>query len=427
MPTSPAHLRARAAFGTLAVLLLAGTPDAHASGTIVRLKTLGGSTPVVYGLSADGSTVVGDVFEGGRYHALRWTAAGELQDLGTILSDGASARAVSADGAVVCGRDFSDGGLSTPFRWTAAEGMSLLGGTSVVVGSGLSARAVSADGLVIAGTDGRPSDLQIYAFRWTAAGVVQDLGALSGGFSTTSAISADGSTVVGTSGADGGDPRAFRWTATDGMQDLGTLGGAQSSARGASADGSVVVGTSRFDSSASNRVFRWTAAGGMQDLGITSLGGMSADGSVIAGTEASRAIRWTAAGGLQDLGDLGGTSDTADAVSADGGTIAGRVSNSGTGVERAFLWTESLGMVDLNVYLPAVGIDLTNWHLKEATHLSADGSVIVGKGRFDGETRIFRVEFSPCGSVDFDGDGDEGTDADVETFFRVIGGGTCAP
>jgi len=30
-----------------------------------------------------------------------------------------------------------------------------------------------------------------------------------------------------------------------------------------------------------------------------------------------------------------------------------------------------------------------------------------------------------CGSVDFDGDGDEGTDADIEAFFRVIGGGAC--
>jgi hypothetical protein len=30
-----------------------------------------------------------------------------------------------------------------------------------------------------------------------------------------------------------------------------------------------------------------------------------------------------------------------------------------------------------------------------------------------------------CGSVDFDGDGDTGTDADIEAFFRVLGGGTC--
>jgi len=31
-----------------------------------------------------------------------------------------------------------------------------------------------------------------------------------------------------------------------------------------------------------------------------------------------------------------------------------------------------------------------------------------------------------CGSTDFDLDGDEGTDADIEAFFRVIGGGPCA-
>jgi hypothetical protein len=30
-----------------------------------------------------------------------------------------------------------------------------------------------------------------------------------------------------------------------------------------------------------------------------------------------------------------------------------------------------------------------------------------------------------CGSADFDGDGDIGTDADIEAFFRVLGGGDC--
>ena len=32
---------------------------------------------------------------------------------------------------------------------------------------------------------------------------------------------------------------------------------------------------------------------------------------------------------------------------------------------------------------------------------------------------------SPCGSTDFDGDGDEGTDADIEAFFSVLSGGVC--
>ena len=30
-----------------------------------------------------------------------------------------------------------------------------------------------------------------------------------------------------------------------------------------------------------------------------------------------------------------------------------------------------------------------------------------------------------CGTADFNGDGDTGTDADIEAFFRVLGGGTC--
>jgi hypothetical protein len=30
-----------------------------------------------------------------------------------------------------------------------------------------------------------------------------------------------------------------------------------------------------------------------------------------------------------------------------------------------------------------------------------------------------------CGSADFNGDGDVGTDADIESFFRVLGGGAC--
>ena len=30
-----------------------------------------------------------------------------------------------------------------------------------------------------------------------------------------------------------------------------------------------------------------------------------------------------------------------------------------------------------------------------------------------------------CGTADFDADGDSGTDADIEAFFRVLGGGNC--
>jgi probable HAF family extracellular repeat protein len=52
------------------------------------------------------------------------------------------------------------------------------------------------------------------------------------------------------------------------MQDLGTLGGDGSEASAVSADGSVVVGVAE-NAAGQRRAFRWTAAGGMEDLNIT--------------------------------------------------------------------------------------------------------------------------------------------------------------
>jgi probable HAF family extracellular repeat protein len=124
------------------------------------------------------------------------------------------------------------------------------------------AYGVSADGAVVVGaSDG-------YAFRWTAAGGMQDLGTLSGGRSEAYAVSADGAVVVGWAWNAAWQPRAFRWTASGGMQDLGTLGGLASWAYGVSADGSVVVGWAD-DAAGQERAFRWTASRGMEDLNTT--------------------------------------------------------------------------------------------------------------------------------------------------------------
>jgi probable HAF family extracellular repeat protein len=133
---------------------------------------------------------------------------------------------------------------------------------------------------------------------------MQDLGL--GPASSALGVSADGSVVVGVNNVDGlsGNSRAFRWTAAGGMQDLGVLpGGYESIARSVSADGSVVVGEFYVDSSyGESRAFRWTAAGGMQELstlpGLTSseASGVSADGLVVVGRSnsdiESPAVRW---------------------------------------------------------------------------------------------------------------------------------------
>jgi probable HAF family extracellular repeat protein len=84
-----------------------------------NLGTLGGRWSYAYGVSADGSVVVG-VSEGvgGRDRAFRWTVASGMEDLDTLLKRKSYAYGVSADGAVVVGVS-SD----RAFRWTAQYGM----------------------------------------------------------------------------------------------------------------------------------------------------------------------------------------------------------------------------------------------------------------------------------------------------------------
>jgi probable HAF family extracellular repeat protein len=178
-------------------------------------------------------------------------------------------------------------------------------------GSNSGAVGVSDDGAVVVG-GARNAAGQSRAFRWTAAGGMRDLGTLPGGNeSAASAVSADGAVVVGRDWNAVRGYRAFRWTASGGMQDLGTLGGNESMAWDVSADGRVVVGGAK-NAAGFWHAFRWTASGGMQDLGMlggdlrmSSLAfGVSADGTVVVGMAQNaawqlRAFRWTASGGCK--------------------------------------------------------------------------------------------------------------------------------
>jgi probable extracellular repeat, HAF family len=93
---------------------------------------------------------------------------------------------------------------------------------------------------------------------------MQDLSTLSGEFATRG-VSADGSVIVGYAHPANTDRYAFRWTQATGMVNLGTLGGNWSEARGVSADGTIVTGYA-IDTRFRRRPFRWTQAAGMQDI-----------------------------------------------------------------------------------------------------------------------------------------------------------------
>ena len=346
---------------------------------------------------------------------------------------------VSADGSVVVGWSRSDPNIEA-FRWTSGGGMVGLGdlpGGAVFT----QAFGVSADGSVVVGVGSSASGSE--AFRWTSEGGMVGLGDLPGGFfndinGMAHGVSADGSVVVGsgTSDAAGFSTEAFRWTAGGGMVGLGDLPGGifSSVARGVSADGSVVVGASGTEA------FRWTSAGGMVGLGDLPGGifrsdarGVSADGSVVVGVgrpaSGQEAFRWTAGGGMVGLGDLPGGSFDSEAfgVSADGSVVVGRGSSADDG-EVAFLWDAANGMRSLQDVLVGFDLDMTGWRLTNATGVSADGLTIVGTGTRLGATEAWIAHLPEpftC-ACDFNGDGRIDLQ-DHDAFVGCFGGSDVSP
>jgi probable HAF family extracellular repeat protein len=358
---TPIH-RGRTA-STLLLMASAGlAPQAAIAQTFTGLGLMsGGSYSIGVGVSGDGRVVVGDAdstASGANGHAFRWTAAGGFEDLGTIPTGLYSyAYGANADGSVVVGY----GGIAGTYQ----------------------------------------------AFRWTSETGMVGLGTLPGG--TTSicygAVSADGSIVAGGSATNGTNAsRAFRWTQATGMVSIGTLpGGSSSYAEAITPDGSVIVGTSDLSQGiqTGNRAFRWTSGGGMQNLGWlngwdTNSFGVSADGTTVVGyggsPTGSRGTRWTAATGQVGIGVLPDEVYSYGYAANSNGSVV--VGSSGHGVnmggsfltpiDRAVMWTADSGLVDLNQYLPTLGIDLSGWIVRECQAITPDGRTIVGTGEHNG-------------------------------------------
>jgi probable HAF family extracellular repeat protein len=295
-----------------------------------------------------------------------------------------SPRALSADGTAVVGI-FRD--TNQPFRWTAATGFTPIGPAN----PGYQASAVSADGSVVVGT------FTGGAFRWTAATGVTPLNvSLPGGFtlSGATAISSDGSVVAGWAYSPAsGEYQAFRWTADTGAVGLGDLPGGitRSLANAISADGSTITGIGFSDSG--QAAFRWTAATGIQSLGdlpgnyypsttpdLSEGLGISADGSVVVGYATDdtgvRAAFWDGAGNLHPI--TSGNMSSALAASANGSIVLG-----GRSYGPSIVWDAAHGTRSLESFLAndyGLGPAIAGWTLEKAYGFSADDSVLIGEG-----------------------------------------------
>jgi uncharacterized membrane protein len=319
-----------------------------------------------------------------------------FQGLGAMFAGDSSAVAVSADGSIVVGQGSLANGTTFAYRWTAAGGVENIGDFTPI--------GISADGSIVVGTrsfmDG--DTFRSEAYRWTAATGAKAISEMN---ASAEAISADGSTIVGRVYTPAYE--AFRWTAEEGIVGLGRLSGglSVSGAYGVSADGSVIVG---FSSSALTphgiEPMRWTRDGGMVGLGFVSSGlGMgaaydvSADGSIVVGGEevaaGDVAFRWTAAGGHEILTPGPDSTSKALVISGDGSTIPG-ASMSGS-----WIYNSSYGFRSLDAVLTAGGLSVDGWQFDAPLDASFDGTTLVGTGVHDGKFQAWIISGVPVPEV----------------------------
>jgi hypothetical protein len=99
----------------------------------------------------------------------------------------------------------------------------------------------------------------------------------------------------------------------------------------------------------------------------------------------------------------------------------------GTSRSFACLWTRNPDGAylanNLNTYAPP------GWNLTSAASISENGARIAGQGlNPQGQVQAWVITLPTCNpaAADFNGDGDTGTDQDIEAFFACLAGNCCA-
>lgn len=270
-------------------------------GTLRALQVTAGLPAI----SGDGQTVASTILADGREHGTqgRWTASGGWQQLmpprpadGAIIDsfDG-SVFGMSRDGNTVTGLYWTQNARAHGSRWTAGGQVEDMGS------SGNSSRIDDAnrDGGVLVGWDEHPEQ----GYRRAAVWVNGVRTVLDDDPSEASAVNADGTVVVGTAlNANGFSAAAmWRWDGSRWVRQIlglldGTKQGGMAFANGVSDDGKVVVGLARVTFSPFNKGFVWTSETGLleaakyfrlvygkgnavdQKVAISSIGAISGDG-----------------------------------------------------------------------------------------------------------------------------------------------------
>jgi probable HAF family extracellular repeat protein len=375
--TTIAHIMATLGNSSLSAGITLQPPPPY---SITDLGTLGGNESLAYGISREGLVAGTSMLSGGSsQHGFVWNSSTGMQDLGT-LPGGASSQARGVSyfkvkhgdvvttvlGVVGSSQDVT--GASWGVFWENGI-ISNLGTFSL---NDLNT-VFSINGAGQAAGGGLGCQSPCHAFVWSSSAGFTDLGTLPSScppicYASSAALGInDYGEVAGWSdlaiSSNSSATHAFRWDPVAGMTDLGTLpGGSPSSANGISECGQIVG--SSWTYGPSSHAFLWTPASASGRQGCDSFNSQS---------------------GMIDLGTLpGGVYSYATAVNS-AQQVVGSSWVDSSGTVRAFLWSSSTGMVDLNTLIPSG----SGWTLSVANAIN-DAGQIVGYGTNpNGEVHAF--------------------------------------
>jgi len=152
-------------------------------------------------------------------HAVLWSAAGIIQDLGTLGGTISEALDINDAGQVIGSSQIAGDAATHFFLWSAGTGMVDLNTT--VDPNITSVVEINTAGQII-GTF--TTSGQSHAFLYTPGSGLRDLGTLGGTTSAPTGLNDNGD-VVGSSALSDGSTHAFLWTAAEGMEDITALSG----------------------------------------------------------------------------------------------------------------------------------------------------------------------------------------------------------
>ena len=364
----------------VSALLLVASATAASPPEPVEFLDLGGplrprTWVKALGVSGDGSTVVGEIWDGSQTQAFVWTRHEGLIPIGDLPGGEffSTAQAASHDGSVVVGTGSAEHG-SQAFRWTRETGMTPLprhpaGGTSF-------AHDVSADGNVIVGAV-LGAGVYMQGVAWRDGGLTSFA---ERGIASLAAVSANGDTVAGYGFA----------------SDLGTYNGGYEGAL-LGPDG-IVWTTGDF------RPYVWHPE--------SQITGLSPDGRIAVGRGnyvfGPEAFVWSREEGSRlfvEFETSYGGSNATD-ISADGSIIVGQVTWT---YPTAYLHDRFRGTRSLQTVLERDhGVDLGGLFLNVTTGISDDGRTLVGYASLPDTIKRSWIAVLPPGchdGLDNDADG----------------------